>query len=179
MKIVFKKGATIPELMIVLLLISTAMVISVSVLVSSSIQLRNNQISNATNTKLVGVIETLKTTGNISFQGNNGIPLQANLPYYYKIFNSDDFSLGLEYMDNGLDKEVDICTVDSSYYITPTSLGVSSVIPICIQVEITRLVENVDEFKLKAMSVYYINAKPIFKEFIGYRYSNFNNGGNL
>lgn len=165
-----RKAATLPEVMIVLLVVSTTMIGGVSVLAQSILELRANEIEDITNQQMIRIAETIKTPGNLLINGTN--PEIQNTSYYYSIVQDGtdaEESFELQFQSNeSADSnsfELNSCDSNDSGYELENFLDLS----LCAQVEITPLTDPPQEYEVVVRMAYNQRGETIVKNFKTFR----------
>ncbi|GAB4284866.1 MAG: hypothetical protein Kow0081_2300 [Candidatus Dojkabacteria bacterium] len=172
-----KKAATLPEIMVVLAIISTTLVVSIGILVRSLRTIQINNLEEAANSILIQSLEVAKAPVEVS---TTTLPASTGFYTIGRLENGENSIPVLKFITNDIRedfltlRENIICTENSDYYVSgifPEQIG----IPVCLQLKIQNLglLENTEYYKVTATIFYESPDGKLVRSIEGYRYNGF------
>lgn len=172
---IYKKAASLTEVMIVLGVISTVMVASVTIMINSMVRIRINEIEDAANSAMILALEITKSPANVRYNvdvDDSGL-FPYDIPQYFSISNLEGNNMLIYRPGHGVMTACNGTLLDryDVSFLLPEDISQNSVI--CIQVEVTprRGINDTRIYEIVVRAIYEIPGGEVRSNVIqGFRY---------
>lgn len=167
-----KKALSLVEMLVVLIIISTTVITAFGIILRSTIDIKENEVSDSINSLMVSINEAVKSPGGVPLQSFTPGTFTTNIEYAFKAT-----AVGNSYVLTYVPGSASLTSCDSnSQFKFPISVEQSTVQDVCILVGIKLLSGTPTRYEVKTNTLYTFvtpNSSPSSSYLITYRYEPF------
>lgn len=130
-----KKGVSLVEMMVVLVIISTTVISALSLIIRSTLEIRDNEVRDSVNGLMINISDALKSPARIQLKNFTPSTFVAGTPYAFRVEAQGNVFV-LTYVSGST--TLSSCPSDSSF-LYPISVTQSTLQNVCLMVSITLL----------------------------------------